>query len=175
MNRLRDLMIDQLKELHNAEIQFKILVEKMAYQTSNEKLRHSFEQLSKDSEAQYVKLERIFSLIGVGKDKERHAHIMEAIGKEVQDFIESNPEAEVRDAGFMAIVQKALHYEIALYGTLRDYANQIENVEAERLLGEILQEEKDNDREITEKARSGINQRAADPNSISERFASTGR
>ena len=69
MKTLKELMIDQLKELYNAEIQLKILIEKMAYQTSSENLRHSFEQLSKDTEAQHHKLDRVFALLGIdGKE-----------------------------------------------------------------------------------------------------------
>ena len=161
-------MIDQLKELYNAEIQMKILIEKMAYQTSDEKLRHSLEQLSKDTEAQNRKLDKVFSLLGVGEERQRPVPIIEGIGRELQSFIETNPETQVRDAGFLAIAQKAIHYEISLYRTLSDYAHQLNHGEAESLLNEILEEEKQNDRAFTATARSGIDQRAADPPAIPE-------
>jgi ferritin-like metal-binding protein YciE len=162
METLRDFMIDQLRELYNAKMQLKIIIEKMAYQTSNEELRHLFEVLSKRSESQSVRLDTIFSVLGESETSERHSHIMEAIGKEVQSFIDKAKEPEIRDAGFIALAQKAKHYEIALYGTLRDYANELNNQEARNILTDILHEEKDNDQDFTEKARSGINQRASD-------------
>jgi ferritin-like metal-binding protein YciE len=56
METLRDLMIDQPRELYSAELQLKITVEKMAYQTSNENLRHSFEIASKNSESEIQKI-----------------------------------------------------------------------------------------------------------------------
>jgi ferritin-like metal-binding protein YciE len=174
METLKDFMIDQLRELYNAEMQMKIIIEKIAYQTSNESLRHLFEVMSKRSESQSVRLDRIFSLLGEAKDTERHSHIMEAIGKEVQSFTENAKGPEIRDAGFIALAQKAKHYEITLYGTLRDYANELNNREAENMLTDILHEEKENDQDFTKKARSGINQRASDKTEISRRFAASG-
>jgi ferritin-like metal-binding protein YciE len=174
MRDLVEFMIDQLKELYNAEIQLKIILEKMAFKASNEQLRHQFEVDSKQMESQTSKLDQIFSLLNV-TDKERQPHIMEAIGKEVQDFIDKDPEPELCDAGFIALTQKAKHYEVALYGTLRQYARQMKNNEVEKLLSEILSEEKVNDQEFIEKAVTGINQRASEPDSLPRRFASTGR
>lgn len=166
-------MIDQLRELYSAELQLKVIIEKMAYQTSNEDLRHSFEIASKGCESKIQKIDSVFSALSVGKP-ERRAHIMEAIGNEVQYFIDGTRDAEVLDAGFIALAQKAKHYEIALYGTLREYANTLDNSEAENLLAEILLEEKEDDRALTEKARNGINLRASDKTALPKRFASTG-
>jgi ferritin-like metal-binding protein YciE len=174
METLKDFMIDQLRELYNAEMQLKIIIEKIAYQTSNEELRHLFEIISKRAESQSARLDRIFSLLGESKDTERHSYIMEAIGKEVQSFTEKAGQPEIRDAGFIALAQKAKHYEIALYGTLRDYANELNNREAESMLTDILHEEKESDQDFTERARSGINQRASDKASIPRRFAASG-
>jgi ferritin-like metal-binding protein YciE len=172
MQKLQDFVIDQLRELYNAETQLKIILEKMAYQTSNESLRHKFEKLSKDMDFQTAKLDKLFSLLGAEIGKDRYAYVMEGIGKELQSFIELDPGPEIRDAGFIAISQKAKHYQIAMFGTLREYANELGNREAETLLSELLEEEKQADREFSDKAMSGINQRAVD-NSFDRQFAST--
>lgn len=170
MQSLKDFMIDQLRELYSAEIQMKIILEKMAFKTSNEALRHQFELISKQMESQISRIEKVFSLLGE-EAKERHFHIMEAVGHEVQDFIEKDPGSELSDAGFIALVQKAKHYEIALYGTLRQFAHEAGNAEVEQLLSDILSEERRNDLEFTEKAVAGINQRASDGKSQSDPFA----
>jgi ferritin-like metal-binding protein YciE len=62
-----------------------------------------------------------------------------------------------------------------LYGTIRDYANLLDCIEAETLLTEILIEEKRNDRDFTEMARTGINQRASGTMVIPKRFPSSGK
>ena len=163
MRTLKDFMVDQLNELFAAQIQLKIIVDKMGYQTSNEDLRHTFEQLSKENENELSKIEEIFSMLGESRDEDRYAHIVEGIGKELQDFVERQPSSEVQDARFIAIAQKLKHYAIALYGTLREYAHELGNGEAERILQELLDEAKVSDNQFTEKAESGINHRAADP------------
>jgi ferritin-like metal-binding protein YciE len=99
MQNLKEFMIDQLNELYNSEIQLKIILEKMAFKTSNESLRHQFELISKQMESQTTKLKNVFFLLG-NQNIERHSYIMEAIGKEVQDFIEKNPGPELCDSGF---------------------------------------------------------------------------
>ena len=156
-------MVDQLNELFNAVIQLKIVIDKMAYQTSNEDLRHTFELLSKANESELSRIEEIFSRIGVSRDQDRYAHIVDGIGKELQAFVEGHPSPEVQDAGFIALAQKAKHYTISLYGTLREYAHELGNAEAQQLLTELLDEAKASDNQFTEKAASGINHRAADP------------
>lgn len=70
-------------------------------------------------------------------------------------------EPEVRDAALISAAQRAEHYEIACYGTLRTYAKQLGQKEAFDLLGESLAEEKETDKKLTELAEGGINQEAA--------------
>ncbi|HYC86456.1 MAG TPA: DUF892 family protein [Chryseosolibacter sp.] len=168
METLHELVIDQLKELYSAETQLKILIEKMAYQTANEGLRHRFEKASKDMDLQTTSLDHLFSLFGVQKGQERFAHIMEAIGTELQSFIDLAPGSEVRDAAFIAIFQKARHYQIAMYGTLKQYAVELRNAKAEKVLEELLAAKKEDDREFSQTARQGINRRAMAPDAEHE-------
>jgi ferritin-like metal-binding protein YciE len=174
MKTLKDFLIDQLCELYNAELQLKMLIDEMAFKTSNEDLRHSFEHHSKKADGQLVKLDRVFHALGL-KMKQRYSEIAKAIGNEIHAFIETNPSPEVLDAGFIAMFQKGKHYEIALYGTLREFAAQLQNREAEGLLSALLEEEKEEDRVLTDRARGGVNERASGRDSEREHLASSGR
>lgn len=160
MQTLQDFTLDQLRELYNAEIQLKIILEKIAYHTGSEALRHTFEKLSKDMDLRTQKLEDLFSLPDTGDHRQRHSHVMEGIGRELQAFLESQPSQTVADAGFIAILQKAKHYQIALYGTLKEFAHTLGNANAEKILADLLETEKQTDRNFSEKARDGINDRA---------------
>jgi ferritin-like metal-binding protein YciE len=160
MKDLRDFMVDQLNELRDVEFQIKSNFDKMAVYTSNEELRHIFEIHSKGMEKQTNDLEKVFSKLLIEPDN-RHSHVMAGIGQEVQNFIDQHPEPQVMDAGFIAMAQKAKHYEISLYGTIREYAHELNNMEAENLLSEILAKEKQEDEEFTAKARKDINQKAS--------------
>jgi ferritin-like metal-binding protein YciE len=175
MNNLKDFMVDQLRELYNAEIQFKTNFDKIASKVSNEELRHSFELRAKRTETQMAKLDKIFSLLGEKPEQQRTSRIMEGFAKEVQAFLDLNPTSEMLDAGMIAIAQKAEHYKIVLYGTLREYAHEMNNKEAEKLLQDILLEEKKDDKEFTEQARGGLNQRAKNKDGAQKRFATGGK
>jgi ferritin-like metal-binding protein YciE len=175
MKTLKDFMVDQLSELYNAEFQLGKLVDLMAVESSNEGLRYSFSLSSKESQTQCRKLEKIFSILNLERNENRQSYVIEAICNEVQQFAETTNDPEVRDAGFIALLQKAKHYEIALYGTIRDYTNILDHIEAETLLTEILFEEKRSDRNFTEMARTGINQRASGTMTIPKRFPSSGK
>jgi ferritin-like metal-binding protein YciE len=110
MKTLKDFMVDQLSELYNAEIQLGKLVDLMAIESSNEGLRYSFSLSSKASQSQCRKLEKIFSMLNLERNENRQSYVMEAIYKEVQQFTDATNEPEVRDAGFIALLQKAKHY-----------------------------------------------------------------
>jgi ferritin-like metal-binding protein YciE len=63
--------------------------------------------------------------------------------------------------GMLAVAQTVEHYEIARYGTLIAWADQLGMKEASTLLGEILAEEKKTDQLLTRLAEANINQKAA--------------
>ena len=65
------------------------------------------------------------------------------------------------DAGIIAAAQKIEHYEIATYGTLREFAEELGLREAEKLLMETLEEEKAADQKLTDVAKQGVNMEAA--------------
>ena len=68
----------------------------------------------------------------------------------------------MRDAGIIAASQKIEHYEIATYGTLRQFAETLGFEEAAALLEESLDEEKGADKKLTEVAVNAINVEAAE-------------
>jgi ferritin-like metal-binding protein YciE len=75
----------------------------------------------------------------------------------VQEFKGSDPV----DAGIIGAAQAVEHYEIARYGTLKAWAQQLGMGEAVRLLDETLVEEKKTDELLTQIAEGGVNREAA--------------
>ena len=65
---------------------------------------------------------------------------------------------DVLDAGLIGCAQAVEHYEMARYGTLKAWAEQLEMEDAAELLEETLEEEKAADEKLTELALSGLNQ-----------------
>jgi ferritin-like metal-binding protein YciE len=86
---------------------------------------------------------------------------MDGILAEAKDVMEEIEDGQVHDAGMLAAAQTVEHYEIARYGTLIAWADQLGLKEASTLLGEILAEEKKTDQLLTRLAEANINQKAA--------------
>jgi len=87
---------------------------------------------------------------------------MEGLIKEAEELIEETEEGtEVRDAALIAAAQKVEHYEIATYGTLKTLAGHLGLKEAQKLLAQTLEEEKQTDYLLTEIAEEYVNEEAA--------------
>ena len=82
---------------------------------------------------------------------------MEGLVEEGEELIGAKAEPEVRDAGLIAAAQKVEHYEIAGYGSLSAWADQLSLGEVKRLLGKTLEEEKQADQLLNQIAESQVN------------------
>src|SRR6478672_3588221 len=153
---LNDLFLDTLKDMYYAEKQILKALPKMAKSAHSDKLRAAFEKHQGETEGQVERLEQVFELI----DKPARGKTCEAIqgileeGKEVMDEFKGT---EALDAGMIAAAQAVEHYEIARYGTLKEWAQQLGMKDAARLLDETLQEEKKTDEALTSLAEGVVN------------------
>lgn len=82
---------------------------------------------------------------------------MEGLIKEAEEIMDSCEEGSMCDAGIIAASQKVEHYEIASYGTLRQFAQTLGLSEAESLLETTLNEEKAADQKLSEVAMDAVN------------------
>jgi ferritin-like metal-binding protein YciE len=157
---LNDLFLDTLKDIYYAEKQILKALPKMAKAAHSDQLRAAFEKHHDETEGQVERLERVFELI----DKPARGKTCEAIqglldeGKEIMDEYKGT---EALDAGMVAAAQAVEHYEIARYGTLKQWALQLGIKDAVRLLDQTLQEEKKTDEALTSLAEASVNLEAA--------------
>lgn len=158
---LRELFIDELKDILYAERALVKALPKMAKNASSEILRGGIEQHLATTENQVSRLEQVFEILGeTARGKKCEA--MEGLIKEGESILEDSQPGPVRDAGIISAAQKIEHYEIASYGTLVAFAKTLGEDEIAGLLEETLAEEKDCDRQLTETAYDSINFEAAD-------------
>jgi len=120
----------------------------------------AFEKHREETDHHIERLETIFDQCGVAARAIR-CDAMDGILAEAKDLMEEIEDGQVHDAGVLAAAQTVEHYEIARYGTLISWANQLGMREAGKLLGETLNEEKKTDQLLTQLAESNINQKAA--------------
>jgi ferritin-like metal-binding protein YciE len=159
MDSFDKLYVDQLRDVYNAEKQLTKALPKMAKAASNEELRSALEEHLEVTKRQVERLEEVFRGLGrpaTGKTCKGMAGLIE----EGQEILEEDFEPDVLDAGIIAAAQKVEHYEIATYGTLRTFAETKGDTKSARILQEILEEEKEADRRLTELAESSINMEA---------------
>ena len=160
-NTLRELYVDELRDIYDAEKQLIKALPKMAKAATSTDLRTGFEEHLEQTKEHARRLEQIFTALGE-KSTGKKCKAMQGLVEEGGEMIEEDFEGEVKDAGLISAAQRVEHYEIAAYGTVRTYANILEEDEAVELLERTLEEEKETDQKLTELA-EGINAEAASP------------
>jgi ferritin-like metal-binding protein YciE len=123
-------------------------------------LRAAFEEHLDQTQVQIERLDRIFEELGI-KPKAKKCEAMKGLVEEGKNIMAEDAGPDVMDAALICAAQKIEHYEIASYGCLRTYAEQLGFDEQAELLEESLDEEKDTDENLTELAKTCINWEAA--------------
>jgi ferritin-like metal-binding protein YciE len=160
---LQDLMVEELKDLYNAENQLLKALPRMAKKASNDQLRRAFETHTKETAGHVQRLEQVFDALGE-KAKGKKCYAMQGLVEEAREMMGEDMDGDVMDAALIAAAQKVEHYEIASYGTVRTYAQLLGNEDAARLLQQTLDEEGKTDKLLTQLAVTNINIEAARPN-----------
>jgi ferritin-like metal-binding protein YciE len=156
LKTLEDLFVHELKDLYSAEKQLLKALPKMAKAASSDQLRDGFEEHLEQTKGHVERLETIFDQLGKSP-RAAKCDAMEGLVEEGQKMIDEDAEPHVKDAGLIAAAQRVEHYEIAGYGTARTFARLLGHSEAEDLLQQTLDEEKETDERLTELAESEIN------------------
>ena len=146
MSQLKELLVEQLEDLLHAEGQLTTALPKMAQAAHHPKLKEAFEKHLTQTEGQVERLHKVFELLGEEAEKKPCKAMMGLI-EEGKETIEEGSKKEPisADLALIAAAQRVEHYEIACYGTVRNLARQIGEVDAARLLSQTLGEEESSD------------------------------
>ena len=149
---LKELFIDELKDIFSAETQLVKALPKMAKAAKSPDLRSGFEKHLKQTEGHVTRLESIFEGYNE-KPTGKKCKGMEGLIEEGDEAAkEENYEDDAKDAALIGAAQRVEHYEMAAYGTVRAMAERLGDSKAVKLLSQTLQEEKDTDEKLTELA-----------------------
>lgn len=160
LNDLKDLYIEQLRDLYNAENQLIETLPEMAEAASHPELQQAFESHLEETRQHVSRLEQIFDSLGEDPGGEK-CEAMKGLIEEAHELLEKDADPDVIDAGLIASAQRVEHYEIAGYGTVRTYAETLDRSQEGDLLYETLQEEEGADEKLTQIAESVVNPEAA--------------
>jgi len=160
LQSLRDLYIDELKDLYSAEKQLVKALPKMAKNATNPDLKKAFTDHLEQTEEHVSRLEQIFESLEASPRGKKCVG-MEGLIEEAKEMLEEDAEEDVLDAGLISKAQHVEHYEMAGYGTVRRFAQILGETEHVELLEQTLNEEKEADQLLTQLADSSINVEAA--------------
>lgn len=156
---LEDLFLDGVKDIYYAEKKITKALPKMAKAAESEKLVAGFEKHLAETEAQVERLEQVFDLLGKPA-RGKTCPAIDGILEEGEEIMSEYKGAPALDAGLVAAAQAVEHYEIARYGTLIAWAEQLGMTDAVDLLKATLAEEEATDEALTSLGEGGVNERA---------------
>ena len=156
---LHEALIDELKDLYNAEKQLTKALPKLAKNATNRELKSALTSHLRETQGQVRRLEQAMRLLDE-TPKGKLCDGMQGIIKEGNKMLEEVTDGPVMDAVIIAGAQRAEHYEIGSYGTCIAWARSMGHREVARLLTQTLNEEKAADKKLSRLAEAGINEAA---------------
>ena len=151
MESLRELLIEELKDLYSAEKQIVKALPKIIRGAASSELKAAITEHLEVTKAQVTRLDEVFGTLGE-KPKAKHCKGMEGLLEEGAESLEEEEKGTLRDLQLIGAAQRVEHYEVAAYGTARAMAEKLGMTEAAELLGETLAEEEQADEKLTEVA-----------------------
>jgi len=156
LESMQDLMLEELRDLYNAEQQLTKALPKMVEKTSNPTLRQAFQTHLRETEGHVARLEQIFERLDE-KPTGKKCKGMEGLIDEGDDMLSEKGSEAVRDAGIIAAAQRVEHYEIAAYGCAINFAKLLGRQDFAALLTQTLSEEKAADEKLSRIAEQEVN------------------
>lgn len=161
LDSLRDLFVDELRDLYDAENQITEALPKLIEKAQYPQLKSALQEHLDVTRGQIQRLERIFERLQQ-KPTGETCKGMKGLIKEGDDMASRDGFPSVIDAAIISSAQRVEHYEMAGYGTVRTYAELLGEREMASLLQQTLDEEKQADQTLNEIAKTiNVQARAA--------------
>ncbi len=151
LDNLRKLYINQLQMLLSTEQQVAEALPKMADKATDTQLKQAFESHLQETQAHTKRIEQILRQ-AVGEAKAIKCKVLAALVTETEDMVKDAADDAVRDAALISVGQRVEHYEIAVYGAVRRWAQILGETAHMELLDKTIKEEGHADHLLTEVA-----------------------
>lgn len=156
LESLHDLYLSELSDLYSAEKQIVKALPKMIEKAQATELRQALEDHLEQTRGHVGGLEQVFEMHGESPKRQK-CKGMEGVLAEGDEMVGKDATPPVRDAAIISAAQRVEHYEIAAYGTVRTYAEQLGHGKAAAVLQETLDEENAADQKLTGIATRRVN------------------
>jgi ferritin-like metal-binding protein YciE len=159
LDTLKKLYVDQLRYLYSGEKQLEKLLPQMLHFASSKELGAILKDHLSETQLHIKRLDEIFTELGVSNNG-RFCSGMRGIVEEVRELMKLGGHPVILDAALVTLTQRLEHYEIAGYGCVRVYAEFLGEIQAAKLLQEILDEELESNQALSDLALFSINREA---------------
>jgi ferritin-like metal-binding protein YciE len=146
---MQDLLVQEMQDLYDAEKQLVKALPKMVKAASNEALSQAFGNHLEQTKGHVERMERAFGMLKQ-KPKSKSCAAMKGLITEAQERMETSEDGALADSAMICAAQKVEHYEIAGYGTLKAWAEELGLDDVAALLQETLDEEKQADQKLSD-------------------------
>ena len=161
LKNLHDVLIHQLRDIYFAEKQLVKALPKMVKAANSPELKKAFAGHLEETRGHVTRLEQVFRTLETPAKPQRCPAILGLI-EEAGEYAEGEHDPAAQDAGLIASAQRVEHYEIAAYGSVRAFAEQMGHTQAVRLLSATLEEEGNADHNLTNIAEKFVNPAACE-------------
>jgi len=149
LDNLRKLYVNQLQMLLSTEHQITEALPKMVEKATDTQLKQAFESHLQETRAQLTRIEQILNQ-AAGEAKPVKCKVLAALETETEDMVKDAADESVRDAALISAGQRVEHYEIAVYGAVRRWAQILGETAHVELLDKTIKEEGHADKLLTE-------------------------
>jgi ferritin-like metal-binding protein YciE len=161
---LKDVLQEQLEDLHSAETQLVGALPKMAQAANHDELRKAIEHHLEETRGHVERVEEALGELGISNPSEV-CKGMQGLIAEGEEILSKDGDASAKDAALIGAAQRVEHYEIAAYGTARQLADDCGFDSIRDLMDQTLDEESNADKLLTKIAtggmfKAGVNQQA---------------
>ena len=160
LESLQDLLLEELRDLYNAEKQLVDTLPKMSEAATSADLKSAFDHHLQQTQEHVSRLEGVFRDLGA-KPSGETCEAMKGLVKEGESFVKAKGNKDVRDAGLIGAAQRVEHYEMAGYGTARSLARRLGEDQVAQVLQKTLSEEGEANEKLTLIAERQVNVNAA--------------
>ncbi len=155
LDSLRDVLQEQLEDMHSAETQLVEALPKMAQAASTNELREAIEHHLEETRGHVRRVEEALGELGVSTPTEE-CKGMRGLIAEGEEVLAMQGDPMAKDAAIIAAAQRVEHYEIAAYGTARQLADDLDMSGIRDLIDQTLDEESNADKLLTKIATGGM-------------------
>jgi ferritin-like metal-binding protein YciE len=164
LSTMNSLFEHEMQDLYSAEKQIVEALPRMVNEAASQELQSAFQEHLTVTELQIKRLQAAMRQLDIKPDG-AVCKGMKGLLEEGRQIVEAEGDPLVKDAALIGAAQRVEHYEIAAYGTVREFARELGYEDIARSLDMTLHEEGDADKELSRLARgtfseTGINESA---------------